>query len=493
VWSKHHEHLYFPDVEKDNPGMISTWARTIMDKSVPFYLTILNLILAGDCPRDNGIVVFDNTVSAMVQNGVGSKKLANTSISIVVTDLPLINSWDSYIQSIRKLSSSVNGYKFDGESQPVSSLMNFGEAVAGLWTRTEDRRTAMSVLLPGGRSFFLESITDLVQQITRGTSVTRDAVVKVLDNVILDGVTLIANEAVCGLQLRPQNKQSSVLATIPYPFALLDQSIALPFDSTSQLVNLKGLIDSDMMLITDTLMKGVDVIGNFNVIANPIVSDWLLACMNMIGDEKKKWVAFLCVGSMLGAVQPFWWANQELFRNSVTQAVTQLTRDTVTTEVRRKFLQNIFIPFMEVLNKEPDVGACVLLAPSRSCDYTILCTGNMVHVGMLCRGDDSLTTALEKWLNSLIAFLLERPVDCPIEEFMEGSRKIGPDPVLGDNAAHVFDSIPADIYSWSASFRLIGTIARASVLNAWALDVPAIEIYIRRHLVAGGKQIFTAY
>lgn len=491
VWSKHEGHLHLPDVESDSHNLISTWERNIADESMPFYHAVLGVVLVDDLPKESALVGLDHTVSVIVQNGIGSKKQA--TVSMLVTDWPLTKTWEEYIHNQKTLSSALNTYKGNADSRPVSSLLHFDKTVSSLWIKEGDMESARCALLPNSRSFFLESIGRLVQQITTNTTASCDAVVKVLDKVVADdAVFLVSDKAVCGLHLLPNKKQNSVLTIGTYRFALLDQSIALPFDTVSQRVDLQGPIDSDLLLITGALMHGDNMSQNEKVISDSDVSDWVLACMKMIAVEKQRKAAFLCLNGMLHAVQPYLSPNSEVFEISVLDAVQHLPLGTVTTETRRTFLQNVFTPFMDAMNRQPDVGACILRVPSSSCDYNILCTETTVCVSPLYREKKSLATALKKWINNTKDFLQDTSVSSTIDDFMQDSRTGTADPVGGKATAHVFDRIPNSVCTRHLSAGLMGTVAKASVLNAWITDIPATEIYMRNHLIATGRQLINA-
>lgn len=488
LWSEHQHYLHFPDVKHDSQMLISTWERNIANESLPFYRTVLSVIQDGGSLKGSGIVVFDDTVSFVVQGGVGSKERA--TVTILITDWPLIKTWEAYIDDVETVVSALNVYKGGAESHPVSSLLCFGETVGRLIVK--DKQNAMQILLSKGLALFLESVSGLLQQITNETTASRDAVVNVLDKVVVDdSVSLVTNEGMCGLRLLPQKSQNSVLALFSYPFALLDQSIALHYDSVSRLVDLTGTIDSDLMLITNALMdEQCDMAWDISEILNPAVSDWLLACMQTIAVEKRRSAILLCLNSMVEGVQPFWCGNREVFERSVIGALQQLPSGMVTRDSRRKFLRDLFTPLLEIVNMQPDVGACVLLVPSSLCDYNIVCMDRMVHVSPLDRWDKkNMATDLTEWLNSTKDILLNTSVDSPIEDFMEKARKMGANPIQGDAAAHVFSSIPAYIYTHHSLDKLMGTVIRASVLNAWTRDIPAIEIYTRKNLVAAGQEL----
>ena len=517
VWSEYLDHVHFPDVEYDSQKLISTWERNIADKLMAFPCAVVGVVLVDGPPKDSATVVLDHTVSVIMQNGVGSEKPA--TLSLLITGWPLAKEWKVYIHIQEVMSSELNAYKGHITLQPVSSLLYFGQQVAALWEweRGCGFGCTMRALLPDGRCIFMASMSNIVHQITEGTAASHHDVVKVMDKVLADdGVSpCIAGPDICGLQLVSKKKQNNVLTIFEYPFALLDQSIALHFDSVSQMVDLNGPIDSNLLLITDTLMHETNDPGqSAKVISNPRISDWLLACMPMIAVEKQRKASYLCLSGMLNSVPPFWRHNGEDFETSVLGAVKQLPLCTVTNEIRRQFLWDVFIPFMEIINRQHNVGACVLLPPSSSQNnnnkngsytahrsdthnvlrlsgYTVVCTEHTMSVGLLHRGMNTFDAGLAEWLTSIRNFLQDTPVDSSIEDFVASSREKGADPIQGETAAHVFENIPTGVYTQHPAARLVDIVTRASVLNAWTRDVPAVEIYTRNHLIATGRELAT--
>ena len=490
LWSEHRDYLYFPNVEWNSLKLISTWERNLTDTSLPFHHSLISTVLVDSPPKGSVTVKLDNTVSAMIYN------TEQATVSMFLTDWPMIKTWGQYIHDIKVLSSALNTYKENAGSQPISSLLCFGQMLKDLWGHEEQRQNAGQTLLSDSLYFVYNSVVDIIKQITDQTHVTKDIIMKVLDKVFVDdGVSLVATDNSCRIQLLPNKEHSSVIVIGSYPFALLDQGIAFHFDNVSEQVELVGTIDNNLLLITDALMQAKDdVTVDFNAALKPDISDWLLACMQSIAVEKQRKVVFLLLTSMVSYAHLFWQENSEALKHSVMCALQQMPHGMVTTQSRKTFLQSIFIPFMEAINQQPDVGACVLLDSPHSCGYNILCTEHTVNVSPLYKGDKgSRAIELTEWLKTIKTFLQNNPIDLPIEVFVEESTKIGPSPIFSMAAEHVLHSIPTDVYTphVHVSTKLIDTITRACVLNAWTRDIPAIKIYTQKHLIAFGQEMIT--
>lgn len=489
LWNAYQDHMYFPDVESDNGKLISTWEKNVADESMPFHIKVINLVLIGDLPKESALIQLDNTVAVIVQNGIGSKE--ETTCSMTVTDWPLIRNWGTYVTLMETLRSALNVYKDKCSSRQVSSLLRFGQTLDKLWTNVEQKKSAMRALLPKNLTIsLLDSVRNIVEQLTKSAGSTAHAVLKVFDKVMSDDtVSVVTNEGVCMMQLLEGNQATSVITIYDYPFALLDKSIALQFHTTSRQVRLEKPIDNELIDITKTLMGTYDNVQNGKIIQNGHMAKWLLACMPMLPIEKQRRVSHLCLSGLLDDVHLFLNHNPDLLQTSMIEAVNCLVPGKVTKEVYRKFLRDVFVPFMDNINRDLNVGACLLLDPSSSADYYILCTKNKTNVGLLCKGMEK-PEALIEWVKST-QVLIGTQASSPLHVFVEKIRKNGPSPVLGEATKQLLATIPSCIEGKQSSQGLIDTITRASVLNAWTRDIPALEIYTRNYLVKAGCMLAT--
>lgn len=486
LWSKYQGQVYFPNVEPDNENLISIWERNIADESMPFYRTVINLVLLDGHLNGRTRVFLDDTLSVILQNGIGDEE--ETSASMLVTDWPLSESWETYTQGIERLCSALNTYKENALSHPVSSLMQLDQILARIWVHVKHKQTAIQTLLPQGTYFFLDSVRSLVKQITDKTDDTTDAVVKVLDKAVADkNVSLVTEEDICAIKLLEGKEQKSIIVISGYPFALLDKSIVLPFNSISQRVELKGAIGHELLWISHTLMGMDGMTQDANVIKNKVLADWLLACMPMIPAEKQKRASFLCLSGLLGQVHSFWEQNREVVENSVVHAVDEVTSGKVTKESQRRFLREVFTPLMDSINREPNVCACLLLDPASSCHYYVMCTETTIEVGMLDRGNDNKAMELTEWLEATKALISISS----LQAFMKGSKINGVPPVGGDATTQLFASMPHWPYRQDSHTAMMDSVIRGSVLNAWTRDVPALEMYTKSSLIAIGRKLAT--
>lgn len=482
LWNGHH-HLYFPDIKPDNQHLILKWERNIQDRSMPFYHSVIGVILVHGRPTDSTLLVLDETVSVLVQRGIGCSEKATASM--LITDWPLVNSWETYINDKESLISALNVYKDTHNSHPLLSLLGIDDTFTQVW-KINRNQYAMNQLLLKDWRLFLDSVLDLVKNITNKTTSTKDSVLKVLDKAMADeAITLVTGGYTCAMQVLTENEPKHVLVIPGYPFALLDESIALHFDKNCQFVNLQGTVNDELMLITDALMGTEGMTQNAEaVIEDTTLCNWLLACMPKISVDKQRRVALLFLNDMLDEVHTFWTQNKGVFDNSVADAVKNLMHYTVTNDVFRKFINDIVSPCIDTINKHPDMGACLLLEPSSLSDYCILCTRKNVKVGILGR-DKNKQGELTKWLQG--TRILMSKVECKTQllVFVQKCRDHGAPPVGGDATKQVFANMPNYLIS-EHLHELVDTVARASILNAWTTDVPALEIYARDQLICLG-------
>ena len=490
LWTTYQGQLYFPNVEPDNKSLISTWERNIANESMPFSRRVISVVMMDGQLNDSTLVALDPTLSVILQNGIGSEK--ETTGSMLVTDWPLTESWQTYSNGMECLLSALNAYKKNVSSHPVSSLMQLDQTLAIMWAQVKDKQTGMQALLPKGMHFFVDSVLSIVNQITDKTDATRDVVVKVLDKAGGDdNVSLVTEERICAIKLLPGKEQKSIIVISGYPFALLDNSIVLPFNNTSQIIELTGAIGQELLWISGTLM-GIDgMVQDANVIQNNALADWLLACMPMIPVEKQKRVSFLCLSGLLGKVHSFWEQNRKVVEKSVVHAVKQVTSGKVTKEARRKFLQEVFTPLMDNINRKPNMSTCILLDTAFSCHYYVMCTENNIEVGILDRGDDNKAGELTKWLEATKALLHDIQDSSSLEVFINQSRINGAPPVAGDATRQLFVSMPVWLYRQDSHTTMMDSVIRGSVLNAWTRDVPALEMYTKPSLIAAGQILAT--
>lgn len=434
-WSKYQDHIYFPE----NNITHSLWETTLTNESV----TRLILSVLDDLPNDTTRVPIDHTVSFILRN------TKHRTGDLLITDWPLLHDWDVYIEKKNSIVHAFNAYANGAKLHPYTSFLHFDKRLCDLQIPTKPFSQEY------GMFKYITSIVHIVRQNCR--SVTEDDIVSVFDRFVLHS----SRDNVC------HNPAFLTIGT--YPYVLVGESIAMHFNTTTQEASLTH--DSNNLLsITDVLLSGE--LSTECVIADSSVSDWLLACIPMLNVEKQIRAAFLLTNNILRNIQ---W-NQEILKTSAIHAASLISQGTkITKDIRRKFIRNIIGPIMDEAN-DSNGRMCILTSSHE--DYYVFCLKENAFA--LCEGNKGMEKTITKWLNKVKTFLQ----DTPDENFVHTCIQIGPDPICGIYASLTFDKNPTDHKK-----SVIDSVTRASVLNAWIKDVPAIEIYARPHLIAIGRQL----
>lgn len=482
--------LYFPAVEADNEKLISTWESSIADESIPFSHKLINIVMVDGLPKESTWIDLDITAGVIVQNGMDSKN--KTSCSMLATDWPLSRKWEKYVTLVETIRSALNLFKENIGSQQVSSLMRFSQTLNTVWDKVEEKKCAMQALLPKNLTIdFLDSMSTTVEQIRESSGVSAAAILKIFDNVMIDdAISVVTHDGVSVMQLLGGKQHNNVLTINEYPFALLDKSIALEFYNTSIHVTLVEPINKELLDITKRLMCTDDNVQMGETIKNDVLASWLLACMPMLPVEKQRRASPLCLSGLMDDVQLFWDQNTDLLQRSILDAVNSLIPGTVTKEVHRQFLRGVFVPFVDNINRNPRVGACLLLDPASTADYYILCTNNKTSVGLLSKRNVK-PEALITWVESTIT-LLATHTNSPLHVFIEQIKTNGPCPVMGDAIKELLVNMPPFLVRQKSSEGAMSTVTRASILNALTRDIPALKIYTKNDLVAAGQILATS-